>query len=112
MWKMVILAAITVSMEMAPVRAQQVVLKFNSPSPPRSFLHANVFDLWADAVEKDSGGTLKIERFYGGTLGNFGVNYDRVVDGVADVGWTLTALTGGKFKQQDVAALPFETKDC
>jgi TRAP-type C4-dicarboxylate transport system substrate-binding protein len=39
------------------------------------------------------------------------VTYDRVVDGVADIGWTLSALTGGRFKQQDVAALPFETKD-
>ena len=111
MWKMVILAAITVSMEMAPVRAQQVVLKFNSPSPPRSYLHPNVFDHWVQAIETDSGGTLKIEKFYGGTLGNFGVTYDRVIDGVADIGWTLSALTGGRFKQQDVAALAFETRD-
>jgi TRAP-type C4-dicarboxylate transport system substrate-binding protein len=95
----------------ASAAAQQAVLKFNSPAPPRSFLHAGVFDGWIEAVEKDSGGTLKIEKFYGGTLGNFGVNYDRVVDGVADIGWTLTALAGGKFKQQDVAALPFETRD-
>jgi TRAP-type C4-dicarboxylate transport system substrate-binding protein len=49
--------------------------------------------------------------FLGGTLGNFAVTYDRVLDGVADVGFTLTALTGGKFKQQDVAALPFESKN-
>ena len=46
-------------------------LKFNSPSPPRSYLHPNVFDQWVEAIEKDSGGTLKIEKFYGGTLGNF-----------------------------------------
>jgi hypothetical protein len=34
-----------------------------------------------------------------------------VVGGVADIGWTLNALTRGRFKQRDVAALPFETKD-
>jgi len=34
-----------------------------------------------------------------------------VVDGVADIGWTLSALAGGRFKQQDVAALAFETRD-
>jgi hypothetical protein len=50
---------------------------------------------WVQAIENDSGGTLKIEKFYGGTLGNFAVTYDRVVDGVADIGWTLSALTGG-----------------
>jgi TRAP-type C4-dicarboxylate transport system substrate-binding protein len=104
----VVLATIAAA---APVAAQPVVLKLNSPAPPRSYLHPNVFDPWLEAVEKDSGGTLKIEKFYGGTLGNFAVTYDRVLDGVADIGWTLSALTGGRFKQQDVAALPFETRD-
>jgi len=111
MLKKAMLAALLVAMATAPAVAQQVVLKFNSPSPPRSYLHPNVFDPWVQAIENDSGGTLKIEKFYGGTLGNFAVTYDRVVDGVADLGWTLSALTGGTFKQQDVAALPFETRD-
>jgi TRAP-type C4-dicarboxylate transport system substrate-binding protein len=95
----------------APLAAQTVTLKLNSPAPPRSYLHAGVFEPWAKAVEADSEGTLKIQLFYGGTLGNFGVSYDRVVDGVADIGFILSAITGGKFKQQDVAALPFETRD-
>ena len=111
MLKKLMLGVALTTMAAAPVMAQQVVVKFNSPSPPRSYLHANVFDPWVQAIEADSGGTLKIEKFYGGTLGNFAVTYDRVLDGVADIGWTLSALTGGRFKQQDVAALPFETKD-
>jgi len=111
MLRRVIVSAILAVLTTIPATAQQVVLKFNSPSPPRSYLHPNVFDPWVEAIEKDSGGTLKIEKFYGGTLGNFGVTYDRVVDGVADIGWTLSALAGGRFKQQDVAALAFETKD-
>src|SRR5512145_1816138 len=111
MLRKAILGAVLAGMAVMPAAAQQVVLKFNSPSPPRSYLHPNVFDPWVQAIESDSGGTLKIEKFYGGTLGNFSVTYDRVVDGVADIGWTLSALTGGRFKQQDVAALPFETKD-
>src|SRR5262245_27792540 len=111
MLKKAMLAALLVAMATAPAVAQHVVLKFNSPSPPRSSLHPNVFDPWVQAIENDSGGPLKIEKFYGGILGNFAITYDRVVDGVADAGWTLSALTGGRFKQQDVAALPFETKD-
>jgi TRAP-type C4-dicarboxylate transport system substrate-binding protein len=93
-----------------PLAAQTITLKLNSPAPPRSYLHSGVFEPWAKAVEADSGGTLKIQMFYGGTLGHFGVNYDRVVDGVADIGFILTAMAGGKLKQQDVAALPYETK--
>jgi TRAP-type C4-dicarboxylate transport system substrate-binding protein len=93
-----------------PAAAEPIVLKFNSPAPPPSFLHRGAFDPWAKAVSEASGGTLKIEMYYGGTLGGFNVTYDRVLDGVADIGFILTALTGGKFRQQDVAALPFESK--
>ena len=92
-----------------PVAAQPIVLKFNSPAPPPSFLHAGAFNPWAKNVTEASGGTLKVEMYYGGTLGGFGVTYDRVLDGVADVGFILTALAKGKFRQQDVAALPFES---
>lgn len=106
----VIVAGITLLASSLPVAAQQpMVLKFTSPAPPRSFLH-EVFTPWAAAVSEASGGTLKIEMFVGGTLGNFNVTYDRVVDGVADIGFTLSALAGGKFKQNDVAALPFESR--
>jgi TRAP-type C4-dicarboxylate transport system substrate-binding protein len=102
---------ITAAVLLAAPVAAQTTLKLNSPAPPRSYLHAGVFEPWAKAVEADSGGTLKIQLFYGGTLGHFGVNYDRVLDGVADIGFILTAMAGGKLKQQDVAALPFETKN-
>jgi TRAP-type C4-dicarboxylate transport system substrate-binding protein len=109
--KIIIWGCLFAVLAAAPVSAQQVTLKFNSPSPPRSYLHPNVFDPWVEAIEKDSGGAVKIEKFYGGTLGNFAVTYDRVVDGVADIGWTLSSLAGGRFKQQTVAALAFETQD-
>jgi TRAP-type C4-dicarboxylate transport system substrate-binding protein len=105
-----IAAALVAAFAVAPASAQ-TILKLSSPAPPPSFLHAGVFEPWAKAVEEASGGTVKVQMFYGGQLGNFGVNYDRVVDGVADVGFILTGLAGGKFKQQDVASLAFETKD-
>lgn len=91
--------------------AEPVTLKFNSPAPPPSFLHNNVFRPWIAEVEKASKGTLKIQLFVGGTLGNFKVNYDRVVNGVADIGFILTSFAGGKFKKLDVAELPFQSKN-
>jgi TRAP-type C4-dicarboxylate transport system substrate-binding protein len=104
----VALAAFAVA---GPLAAQQpIVLKLTSPAPPNSYLHPDAFTPWAAAVTQASGGTLKIDTFYGGTLGNFAVTYDRVLDGVADIGFILTSFAGGKFKQQDVAALPFEAK--
>src|SRR4051812_132311 len=104
------LALLALALLAGPALAEPIVLKFNSPAPPRSFLHDGAFTPWANAVTQDSGGTLKVETYFGGALGNFGVTYDRVVDGVADIGFILTALAKGKFRQQDVAALPFESK--
>ncbi len=89
----------------------QTILKFNSPAPPPSYLHKGVFEPWAQAIEKDAGGSIKIQMSYGGQLGNVAVAYDRLIDGVSDFAFILTGITGGRFKQQDVAALPFETRN-
>jgi TRAP-type C4-dicarboxylate transport system substrate-binding protein len=92
-----------------PLAAEPITLKLNSPAPPWSYLHTDIFTPWAEAVTADSDGTLKIQTFYGGTLGNFGNTYDRVVDQAIDIGFILFAGAAGKFKQQNVAQLPFET---
>lgn len=89
---------------------QPIVLKLSSPAPPQSYLHPDAFTPFAAAVTQASGGALRIDTFYGGTLGNFGVTYDRVLDGVADIGFILSANAAGKLKKMDVVGLPFEAK--
>ena len=111
MFKKLVGTALAGALLATPALAAPITLKFNSPAPPPSFLHNNVFRPWIAKVEKASKGTLKIQLFVGGTLGNFKVNYDRVVDGVADIGFILNAFTGGKFKKLDVAELPFQSKN-
>jgi len=91
--------------------ADPITLKLNSPAPPMSYLHREVMTPWAEAVTADSQGTLKIQTFYGGTLGSFANTYDRVVDEVVDIGFILTAFAAGKFRRQEVAALPFEAEN-
>lgn len=103
--------AVAIAAALAGVAQAQTVLKLNSPAPPPSYLHKGVFEPWAAAVEADAGGTIKFQMSYGSQLGNFGVAYDRLIDGVSDIAFILTGLTGGRFKQQDVAALPFETRN-
>ena len=93
----------------APLAAEPITLKLNSPAPPWSYLNIEIFTPWAEAVTANSEGTLKIQTFFGGTLGNFGNTYDRVTDQVIDIGFILFAGAAGKFKLQDVAGLPFET---
>src|SRR5215470_1210815 len=94
-----------------PAPAEPITLKLNSPAPPWSYINKEVLTPWAEAVTADSGGTLKIQTFYGGTLGTFANTYDRVIDQVVDIGFILTAGAAGKIRQQDVAALPFEAEN-
>jgi TRAP-type C4-dicarboxylate transport system substrate-binding protein len=90
--------------------AEPITLKLNSPAPPMSYVNREVLTPWAEAVTADSDGTLKIQTFYGGTLGSFANTYDRVVDQAVDIGFILTAFAAGKFRRQDAAALPFEAE--
>ena len=68
--------------------------------------------MWADKVEKDSGGRIKIERYPTMSLGGKPPElYDQVVDGVADIGWTLPGYTPGRFPHTEVFELPFLMTD-
>jgi len=110
MLRKIIGPAIAAAMLATPAIAETVTLKFNSPAPPPSFLHKNAFRPWIADVEKASNGALKIQLFVGGTLGNFKITYDRVVNGVADIGFILTSFASGKFTKLDVAEIPFQSK--
>ena len=103
-------AAVLLALALPAASQQPIVLKFGSPAPVQSVLHPS-FTEFINEVNKLSNGTVKVEPYFGATLGNFNVMYDRVVDGVADFGFMLTAQAGGRFRLQDVASLPFETDD-
>jgi TRAP-type C4-dicarboxylate transport system substrate-binding protein len=52
--------------------AQPVQLKLATFGPPQSYFYAEVVLPWAEAVSKDSGGTVQITHFGGGVLGHAG----------------------------------------
>src|SRR5262249_40344558 len=70
--------ALVVSAFVAPATAEPITLQLNSPAPPWSYVDKEVLTPWAEAITADSGGTLKVQTFYGGTLGTFANTYDRV----------------------------------
>ncbi|HZT50190.1 MAG TPA: TRAP transporter substrate-binding protein [Hyphomicrobiaceae bacterium] len=92
-----------------PAAAQaQVTLKLHHFLPPVSNPHQKFLKPWAEKIEKDSGGRIKIDIFPSMQLGGTPPQlFDQAKDGVADIVWTLPGNTPGRFPSTEVFELPF-----
>ncbi|NUB45839.1 TRAP transporter substrate-binding protein [Fertoebacter nigrum] len=92
--------------------AQEVTLKFHQFLPQQAPIPSLVLDVWAKKVEAESGGRIKIEQYPAMQLGGKPTDLmDQVVDGIADIVWTLPGYTPGRFPQSEVFELPFVAGD-
>ncbi len=86
------------------------VIKFGFPAPPGSYLNVGGVTPWSKRVMADADGTLEIKIYPAGSIANFANVYDRVVNGVAEVGLGTVGIAGA-FPRSGVSNLPFITKD-
>jgi TRAP-type C4-dicarboxylate transport system substrate-binding protein len=92
----------------APALAQEVTLRLHQFLPATADVPVNILDVWADKVEADSGGRIKIERYPAMQLGGTPPELvDQVTDGVVDIIWTVIGYAPGRFPQAEVFELPF-----
>ena len=92
--------------------AQEVTLKLHQFLPAQANVPKLVLDVWADKVEADSGGRIKIDRFPSMQLGGKPPELiDQAIDGVADIVWGVNGFTPGRFPRAEVFELPFFTSD-
>ncbi len=88
--------------------AQEYTLKLHQFLPAQAHVPKNVLDVWADNVERDSGGRIKIERYPSMQLGGRPPELiEQVTDGVVDIIWTVIGYTPGRFPRTEVFELPF-----
>ena len=88
--------------------AQDFVLKLHQFLPAQAPVPAGVLVPWMAKVEQESGGRIKFEHYPAMQLGGPpGGLIDQVIDGVADVVWTLPGYTPGRFPRTEVMELPF-----
>lgn len=103
------LASLTLA---APALAQEVTLKLHQFLPAQANVPKLILDVWADNVERDSGGRIKIDRFPSMQLGGTPPELiDQAIDGIADVVWTVVGYTPGRFPSTEVFELPFMVSD-
>ncbi|MFD1509710.1 TRAP transporter substrate-binding protein [Lacimonas salitolerans] len=88
--------------------AQEVTLKLHQFLPAQANVPTLILDVWADKIEAESDGRIKIDRFPAMQLGGRPPELiDQAIDGVADIIWTVAGYTPGRFPQAEVFELPF-----
>ncbi|MDZ7591929.1 MAG: TRAP transporter substrate-binding protein [Rubrivivax sp.] len=90
--------------------AADVTLRFHQFLPPQATIPAKAIKPWADKVEKESGGRIKVQLFPSMQLGGRPPElFDQARDGVVDLTWTVLGYSPGRFPKAEVFELPFST---
>ena len=85
----------------------QAALRVAAFVPEQSFGVSRVIKPWMAAVDRDLGGKVKLQGFWGGTLGKYAFKqFELVKNGVADIAWVLPGYTPGQFPEMQVFELP------
>ncbi len=92
----------------AVASAQEVTLRLHHFLAAAANVPAHVLDPWADRIEEQSNGRIRIERHPAMSLGGTPPQlYDQAVEGTVDIVWTLPGNTPGRFPSTEVFELPF-----
>lgn len=103
-----ILSALPFLTSPATSLAQDVTLRLHQFLPAQANVPKNILDVWAKKIEADSNGRIKIQSFPAMQLGGKPPELiDQAIDGIADIVWTVSGYTPGRFPRTEVFELPF-----
>lgn len=92
------------------VSAQEVTLRFQHFVSPASANPTYFMQPWADAIEEQSNGRIKVELYPFMQLGGSAPNqYDLIRDGAIDGGWVIPGYQPNRFPEAEALELPFMT---
>ena len=107
-----VIAAFIAAASTSNAFAQEVTLKLHQFLPAQANVPKLILDVWADRIEEASENRIKIDRFPAMQLGGTPPELmDQVIDGVADIVWTVVGYTPGRFPTTEVFELPFFLED-
>ena len=101
------IAALSIAAQPGTAQADEpVTLTLHHFLSPKSATHTKFLQPWAERVEEQSGGALKIRLFPSMSLGGRRPElYRQARDGSADIVWTLIGYTPGVFPRSEVFEL-------
>ncbi|WP_341367904.1 TRAP transporter substrate-binding protein [Yoonia sp. BS5-3] len=90
--------------------AQEVTLRFQHFVSPASANPTYFMQPWADAIEEQSEGRIKVELYPFMQLGGAAPNqFDLIRDGAIDGGWVIPGYQPNRFPEAEAMELPFMT---
>ncbi len=108
--KAALAGALALGLTAGAALSQEVTLRFQHFISPKGSVPKFFMQPWADKVEKESGGRIRIEIYPAMQLGGKPpALYDQIRDGVIDGGWAIPAYTPGRFPEAEAFELPFMT---
>ncbi|MGC4397440.1 TRAP transporter substrate-binding protein [Hydrogenophaga sp. T2] len=106
------LGAVAAATVAGTAMAQTVTLRLHQMLPQQATIPARALVPWAQKVEADSGGRIKVQLFHAMQLGGAPPQlFDQARDGVVDLTWTVLGYTPGRFPKTEVFELPFMSGD-
>ncbi|SDI32278.1 TRAP transporter substrate-binding protein [Lutimaribacter saemankumensis] len=100
--------ALALTLGTGAAMAQEVTLKLHQFLPAQANVPAKMLVPWAQKIEEESQGRIKIDHYPSMQLGGKPPELiDQAIDGVADIVWTVAGYTPGRFPQAEVFELPF-----
>ncbi len=106
--KLTAVAALSLGASATMSIAQDVTLRLHQFLPPQANVPKNIIIPWIEQVEEASGGRIKIDHFPSMQLGGRPPELiGQAIDGVADIVWTVSGYTPGRFPHTEVFELPF-----
>jgi TRAP-type C4-dicarboxylate transport system substrate-binding protein len=104
------LAGLTLATTAAQAQDPEVTLRFQHFVSPASANPTHFMQPWADAIEEQSDGRIKVEIYPFMQLGGSATDqYDLIRDGVIDGGWVIPGYQPGRFPETEALELPFMT---
>lgn len=89
-------------------QAQELTLRLHHFLPAVSNVHRHFLMPWAQKIQEESQGKLRVQIFPSMQLGGAPPQlFDQARDGVVDIIWTLPGNTPGRFPKVEVFELPF-----
>lgn len=90
--------------------AQETTLLFATTNAPTAHLNVRVLHPWAERLNKEGAGVVKIDVRDGPAVANHTNYYDRTLNDVIQIAWGLHSGAAGKFPRVEVNSIPFVTE--